>query len=103
LILWINKKIIALGVIAMNKEKTPYNPTPGDYDTNKLTDIHLSESDPSSYARNISQSNSKDSYNSSDRSIKSENSLDTTERIPTLIKYSDMNKDDDEFEKKGEI
>jgi len=92
----------------MNKEKTPYNPTPGDYDTDKLTDIHSSESDPSSYARNIRQATSnvptsKDSYNSSDRSIKSEISSDTTERIPTLIKYSDMNKDDDEFEKKGEI
>jgi len=91
-----------LGVIAMNKEKTPYNPTPGDYDTDKLTDIHSSESDPSSYARNIKQitsnvSTSKDSYNSS------ENSSDITERIPTLAKYYDMNKDDDEFEKKGEI
>ena len=92
----------------MNKEKTPYNSTPGDYDTDKLTDIHSSESDPYSYARNIRQTTSnvptsKDNHNSSDRSIKSINSSDTTERIPTLIKYSDMNKDDDEFEKKGEI
>lgn len=90
----------------MNKEKTLYNPTPGDYDVDKLTDIHSPESDPSSYARNIQQTSvqrSKDSYNSSDRSIKSKNSSDTTERIPTLIKYSDMNKDDDEFEYKGEI
>ena len=97
-----------LGVIVMNKEKMPYNSTPGDYDTDKLTDIHSSESDPSSYARDINQTTSnvptsKDSYNSSDISIKSKNSLDTTERIPTLIKYSDMNKEDDEFEKKGEI
>lgn len=97
-----------LGVIVMNKEKMPYNSTPGDYDTDKLTDIHSSESDPSSYARDINQTTSnvptsKDSYNSSDISIKSENSSDTTERIPTLIKYSDMNKEDDEFEKKGEI
>ena len=87
----------------MNKEKTPYNPTPGDYDTDKLTDLHSSETDPSYYARNIRQDNSKDSYNSSNRSIRSENSSDTTERIPTLIKYSNVNKDDDEFEKKGEI
>lgn len=97
-----------LGVIVINKEKTSYNSTPGDYDTDKLTDIHSSESDPSSYARNISQATSnvptsKNSYNSNDITIKSENSSDTTERIPTLIKYSDMNKEDDEFEKKGEI
>jgi hypothetical protein len=26
-----------LGVIAMSKEKTPYAPTPGDYDTSKLS------------------------------------------------------------------
>jgi hypothetical protein len=84
----------------MKKEKTPYNPTPGDYDTDKLTDLHSSETDPSNYARNISQDSSKDSYSSGSRS---ENNTDTTERIPTLIKYSDMNKDDDEFEKKGEI
>ena len=91
----------------MSKEKTPYNPTPGNYDTDKLTDIHSSESDPSSYARNIQNTTSvprsKDNYDSRDRSIKSKNSSDTTERVPTLIKYSDMNKDDDKFEYKGEI
>jgi hypothetical protein len=26
-----------IGVIAMSKERTPYNPTPGDYDTAKLS------------------------------------------------------------------
>lgn len=89
----------------MNKEKKSYNPTPGDYDTDKLTDIHSSESDPSSYARNIGISvpYSKGSHNSSGRSIKNESLSDTTERIPTLIKYSDMNKDNSQFEKKGEI
>ena len=87
----------------MNKEKIPYNSTPGDYDTNKLTDIHSSESGPSSYARNISQTTIEDSFSLSGRSIKSENSVDNTERIPSLVKYSDMNKDDDTFEKKGEI
>ena len=92
-----------LGVIEMNKERAPYSPTPGDYDVNKLTDIHSSETDPSSYARNIKQDTNKYNYNSSDKNIKSENSSDNTERIPTLIKYTDMNKDDDEFEKKGEI
>ncbi len=91
----------------MSKERTPYNSIPGDYDTDKLTDIHSSVTDPSSYARNLnitpSVPRTKDSYNSSDRSIKNENKLNLTERIPTLAKYSDMNKDDDEFEYKGEI
>lgn len=91
----------------MNKEKMPYNPTPGDYDTNKLTDIHSQESKPSWYARNIgggsNEPRSKDSYNSSDRSIKKEKLKNPTERIPTLAKYSDMNRADGEFEYKGEI
>ncbi|EKQ57461.1 MULTISPECIES: hypothetical protein [unclassified Clostridium] len=92
----------------MSKERTPYTPTPGDYDTNKLTDIHSSESEPSSYARNLSQTPSelrtKNSYNSSDRSIKRENELNLTERIPTIIKYShpDINKDDDKYDYQGE-
>ena len=97
-----------LGVITINKEKTPYSPTPGDYDTDKLTDLHSSETDPSHYARNIKQfnrsvSSSKDIYNSDNRNVKNDYCSDTTERIPTLAKYSDMNKNDDEFEKKGEI
>jgi hypothetical protein len=82
----------------MSKEKTPYNPTPGDYDVEKLTDIHSSESNPSSYARNIRQTSIKNNFNSNKNHIS-----DTTERIPTLSKYSDMNKDDNEFEYKGEI
>lgn len=76
----------------MTKERTPYNPTPGDYDTEKLTDLHSSETNPSSYARNIKQ-NSKNKSSLSD----------STERIPTLSKYSNMNSDNDEIEKKGEI
>ncbi|WP_459478839.1 hypothetical protein [Clostridium saccharoperbutylacetonicum] len=76
----------------MTKERTPYNPTPGDYDTEKLTDLHSSETNPSSYARNIKQ-NSKNKSSLSD----------FTERIPTLSKYSNMNSDNDEIEKKGEI
>ncbi|AGF58478.1 MULTISPECIES: hypothetical protein [Clostridium] len=76
----------------MTKERTPYNPTPGDYDTEKLTDLHSSETNPSSYARNIKQ-------NSENKSSLS----DSTERIPTLSKYSNMNSDNDEIEKKGEI
>ncbi|OOM76437.1 hypothetical protein CLPUN_26690 [Clostridium puniceum] len=90
----------------MSKEKAPYNPTPGDYDVEKLTDIHSSESEPSSYTRNIHKITNfkgpENIYNSSE-SIKSRNNVDITERIPTLSKYSDMNKDDDEFEYKGEI
>lgn len=76
----------------MTKERTPYNPTPGDYDTERLTDLHSSETNPSSYARNIKQ-NSKNKSSLSD----------STERIPTLSKYSNMNSDNDEIEKKGEI
>ncbi|MFT8352015.1 hypothetical protein [Clostridium saccharoperbutylacetonicum] len=76
----------------MTKERTPYNPTPGDYDTERLTDLHSSETTPSSYARNIKQN------------PKNKSSLsDSTERIPTLSKYSNMNSDNDEIEKKGEI
>jgi hypothetical protein len=91
----------------LSKEKTPYSPTPGDYDTNKLTDIHSSESKPSSYARNIgggaSEPRSKSSYNSSDRSIQKEQKHDTTERIPTIAKYSDVvNHDSSEHEYQGE-
>lgn len=91
----------------MTKEKTTYDSMPGDYDTDKLTDIHSSESDPSSYARNILHStnvpHSKDSHNSSDRNNKIPNVSDSTGRIPTLIKYSNVNTDDDKFEYKGEI
>ncbi|RII36671.1 hypothetical protein D2A34_04605 [Clostridium chromiireducens] len=91
----------------MSKDKAPYAPTPGDYDTNKLTDIHSSESEPSSYARNIGGGangpRSKSSYNSSDRSIKKEQKSDITERIPTIIKYSNVvNHDSDEHEYQGE-
>jgi hypothetical protein len=89
-----------LGVIAMGSERTPYNPTPGDYDTDKLTDLHSKVTDPSWYARNIKDT---DSYKSIQQGIKSETEKDTTERIPTLVKYSDMNRDDDEIEYKGEI
>ena len=95
-----------LGVITISKEKAPYNPTPGDYDVEKLTDIHSSESEPSSYARNIHEktnSNSAENINNSNASINIKNNVDTTKRIPTLSKYSDMNKNDDEFEYKGEI
>lgn len=95
-----------LGVITISKEKTPYNPTPGDYDVEKLTDIHSPESEPSSYARNIHEKtnfNSPQNINNSSESINIKNNVDTTERIPTLSKYSNMNKDDGEFEYKGEI
>lgn len=82
----------------MNKERAPYSPTPGDYDTEKLTDLHSPNTQPSHYARNIQHTNdvphTQDSCNSSDKSIKNEKHVDTTERIPTLIKYSDMNTDD---------
>lgn len=92
----------------MKQEKMPYSPTPGDYDTEKLTDLHSPNTKPSHYARNIqhavsSSTNSKDSYNSSNRSIERERTSDPTKRIPTLIKYSDMNNDSDEIEYKGEI
>lgn len=91
----------------MIKGRTPYSPTPGDYDTEKLTDLHSQETQPSHYMRNIQNAteiqHAKDSYNSSNRSIKKENRRDPTERIPTLIKYSDINNHDDEFDFKGEI
>lgn len=63
----------------MNNEKASYNPTPGDYDVEKLTDIHSSESEPSSYARNINQkTNSKGPENiyNSIESVKSKNNVD---------------------------
>lgn len=91
----------------MNKEKTPYNPTPGDYDTELLTDIHSPTTKPSSYARNIQHSTSSLKSNgipdSADRNINLKNNTDSTERIPTLIKYSDINEDSNEIDKKGEI
>lgn len=92
----------------MNKEREPYSPTPGDYDTEKLTDLHSPNTEPSHYLRNIQHTDnvarSKNSYNSSDKSIEKENRKDTTERIPTLSKYSiEMNKDDGDVEYKGEI
>lgn len=95
-----------LGVITISKEKAPYNPTPGDYDIEKLTDLHSSESTPSSYARNIlTKTNSKgpENINNSIESIKRENNADNTESISTLSKCFNMNKDDGEFEYKGEI
>lgn len=92
----------------MTKEKAPYSPTPGDYDNEKLTDLHSPNTKPSSYARNIelsssTNSRSKDSYNLSDRSIQTEKSSDPTERIPSIVKYSDINKDADKTDFKGEI
>lgn len=82
----------------MSKEKTPYNPTPGDYDVEILTDIHSPETNPSSYLRNIKHTSLEDDLRSNRKNVS-----DTTEKIPTLSKYSNMNKDDDEFEYKGEI
>lgn len=91
----------------MTKEKRNYSSMPGNYDTDKLTDLHSSETDPSNYARNLknkpSEPRKKDSINSSDRSIRRENELNLTERIPTLAKYTDMNSDSKEFDYKGEI
>lgn len=91
----------------MNTEREPYSPTPGDYDTEKLTNLHSPNTEPSHYLRNLKHTTtekSKNSYNSSDRSIEKENRKDTTERIPTLSKYStEMNKDDGDVEYKGEI
>lgn len=91
----------------MTREKEPYYPTPGDYDQDKLTDLHSPETDPSNYARNLknkpSEPRTKDSINSSDRSIKRENELNLTGRIPTLAKYTDMNSDSKDFDYKGEI
>jgi len=91
----------------MTREKINYSSMPGDYDTDKLTDLHSSETDPSNYARNLKNKPSgvrtKDSVNSSDRSIKRENELNLTERIPTIAKYADMNSDSDEFDYHGEI
>lgn len=82
----------------MNKEKAHYNPTLGDYNVEILTDIHSPETNPSSYLRNINHSSLKDDLHSNSKNVS-----DTTEKIPTLSKYSNMNKDDDEFEYKGEI
>lgn len=92
----------------MNNEREPYSPIFGDYDTKKLTDLHSQNTESSHYLRNIQYttdtSKSSNSYNSSDRSIKKENHKDTTERIPTLSKYStEMNKEDDNIEYKGKI
>lgn len=90
----------------MSKEKMPYNVTPGDYDTNKLTDIHSQESKPSSYGRNIGltdETTSKDGYNSSASSIKKEKQKTATKRSPTLSGYFKTKVDDGEFEYKGEI
>ena len=67
----------------MNKEKTPYNSTPGDYDTNKLTDIHSSESEASD-TEDLIQSNNL----SADNSNASRSSLST--------KSIDLNDDDDD-------
>ena len=82
----------------MSKEKTPYSPTPGDYDVEILTDIHSPETNPSSYLKNINHTSLKGDLHSNSKNVS-----DKTEKIPTLSKYSNMNKDDDEFEYKGEI
>lgn len=82
----------------MSKEKTPYNPTPGDYDVEILTDIHSPETNPSSYLRNINNTSLEDDLRSNKKNVS-----DTTEKIPTLSKYSNMNKDNDEFEYEGKI
>ena len=91
----------------MSDSKNQYNPVPGDYDIEKLTDIHSSEFKPSPYARNIQNTSSvprtKNSYNSSDSSIEKEKISDSTKRIPTLNKYTDMNSDSRNFDYKGNI
>lgn len=103
----------------MNNEKMPYNPTPGDYDVEKLSgtrpeasqiekrrdDIAPTDNlNPLSTGENSKSSKgSMKNSNSSNKSRNNKNVSDTTERIPTLAKYSDMNRDDGEFEYKGEI
>lgn len=91
----------------MSHSKNPYNPVPGDYDIEKLTDIHSSETESSSYTRNIPHTSNvartKNNYSSSDMSIEKEKISDSTKRIPTLNKYTDMNSDSNKFNYKGNI
>ena len=82
----------------MNKEKTRLEAIEESYDPDKLTDLHSPETDPSSYARNISN----DAKNATSRAAGAPNS---TERIPAAIKFSDpdIKKKDDEFDYQGEL
>lgn len=99
-----------LGVISMRKGKTLDDQTPSVYDTEKIIDIHSSEDDPSLDSEKVRYANShasrsKYTHGSSDVSPVNTKNPDSTERIPTSVRYSDsdIHKDDDEFDYQGEI
>lgn len=99
-----------LGVIPVSKEKIYNNVIPNIYDVEKIIDIHSSEADPSLDSKKVRAakshvSRSKYTYNSSDISPVNKSNFDSTERIPSSVKYSDsdINKDDSEFDYQGEI
>jgi hypothetical protein len=98
-----------LGVIAVSKEKVSNDKTPSVYDTEKIIDIHSSEWDPSLDSKKVRDVNSyvsrsKYTHGSNDINPVNKNSSDTTERIPSSVRYSDSDiyKDDDEFDYQGE-
>lgn len=94
----------------MTKVKISNDKTPNVYDVEKIIDIHSSEADPSLDSKKVREVNShvsrsKYTHSSSDISPVNKKGSDTTERIPSLVKYSDsdINKDDDEFDYQGKI
>lgn len=82
----------------MNKDKDYDNRLEESYDQDVLTDLHSSETNPSSYARNIRSNLGK-------ADIKNVNGRDLTERVPSAVKFSDpdIKKNDDEFDYQGEL
>jgi hypothetical protein len=96
----------------MSREKTYEKQAPNVYDVEKIIDIHSSEADPSFDAEKVREATSRSTsrskgiyHNSTDISPINKDKPDSTERIPSQIRYSysDMNKDDGESHYKGEI
>lgn len=96
----------------MSREKTYERPTPNVYDLEKIIDIHSSEADPSFDDKKVREATSRSSsrskgiyHNSTDISPINKDNSDSTERIPSLIRYSysEMNKNNGESNYKGEI
>jgi hypothetical protein len=99
-----------LGVINVNKEKTPVADVPKIYDTEKIIDIHSTECDPSLDSKKVRQVKSYAPHavpgnTSSDAGAKNENKPDASWGIPTLAKFSHVkeNKNVDVYDYHGKL
>lgn len=89
----------------MSKQNTPDGPSPKIYDTEKIIDIHSSESDPTLDSKKVREINSHMSPSKYSKTSTDEKHSDLTSGLPTLAKFSDSdkNKDVDIYDYRGKL